>query len=594
MTRRLAAILAADVVGYSRLMAADEEGTLATLSTYRGVIDGLVGEHQGRVFGSAGDSVIAEFGSAVHAVRCAVAIQRAVHRRNADLGGPQRMELRIGVSLGDIIVENDNLFGDGVNVAARLEEVAEPADICISGAVLDQIQGKVSFPMSGLGKRALKNIPRPVVIYRVDWRTEDAQATGILGGDLSLPDKPSVAVLPFVNMSGDAEQEYFADGITEDIITALSRNRWFFVIARNSTFTYKGRPVDVKQVARELGVRYVLEGSVRKAGNRVRVTGQLIDAESGAHLWAERYDRDLADVFEVQDELTERVVAAIEPELLLMEGRRAAHKSPANLDAYDFFMRGMWHYHQFDPEENRRAEEWMRKAVALDPRLTQGHIGLARVLNGRIWFGWSTDVEADRRSAHAAAQRAVELDGKDPYCHYLIGLASLISDLHQQALAETQRAIDLNPNFALAHMALGWVRVFIGHFAEAVEPLLRCMRLSPNDPLTFLFLYFVALAYYHQREYARAVEFAQRGLALRRVYPLYEILAAGLAQSGRPGEAAEALKEMERLKPADFERMWQITHPYLDPAHLEHLREGLRKAGVPGEVSADQPLRESA
>jgi TolB-like protein len=382
-------------------------------------------------------------------------------------------------------------------------------------------------------------------------------------------------------MSGDAEQEYFADGITEDIITALSRNRWFFVVARNSTFTYKGRAVDVKQVARELGVRYVLEGSVRKAGSRIRITGQLIDAESGAHLWAERYDRDIADVFALQDEITERVVAAIEPELLVVEGHRAARKSSVQLDSYDFFMRGMWHYHQFDPEENRRAEEWMRKAVALDARMPQGHIGLARVLNGRIWFGWSKDVEADRRDAFEAAQRTAALDDKDPYGHYVLGLTSLISDLHQQALSESQRAIDLNPNFALAHFGLGWVRVFVGHFAAAVDPLLRCMRLSPNDPLTFLFLYFLALAHYHQHDYAQAIQLAQRGLALRRVYLLYQVLLAALGQSGQLGEAAAARGDLERVKPTDYERTARITHPYLNGADFEHLREGLRKAGVP-------------
>jgi TolB-like protein/class 3 adenylate cyclase len=580
MSRRLAAILAADVVGYSRLMAADEEGTLATLSTYRSVIDGLLSEHQGRVFGSAGDSIIAEFTSAVQAVRCAVAIQRAMHRRNADLPERQRMELRIGMSLGDVIVENDNLFGDGVNVAARLEQVAEPADICIAGAVLDQIDGKVSFPIARLGERRLKNLPRPIAIYRVDWRLEEARADDVLGGELALPDKPSVAVLPFVNMSGDAEQEYFADGITEDIITALSRNRWFFVIARNSTFTYKGRAVDVKQVARELGVRYVLEGSVRKAGNRVRINAQLIEAESGAHLWAERYDRDVADIFALQDEITEHVVAAIEPELLVVEGRRAARKSTAHLNAYDFFMRGMWHYHQFDAVENRRAAEWMRKAVALDPRLTQGYVGLARTLNGRIWFGWSEDVDVDRRAAFEAAQRAVELDDKDAYTHYVLTFACLNSRLHQQALAEAQRAVDLNPNFALVHLGLGWVRVFIGHFAQAIDPLFRGMRLSPNDPLTFLFLYFLALAHYHQNDYAQAVQLAQRGLALRRVYLLYEVLLAALGQSGQLDQVAAAREGLERLQPADFEEMSRITHPYLNQADFEHLRQGLRKAGI--------------
>jgi adenylate cyclase len=336
----------------------------------------------------------------------------------------------------------------------------------------------------------------------------------------------------------------------------------------------------VKQVARELGVRYVLEGSVRKAANRVRITGQLIDAESGAHLWAERYDRDLADVFALQDEITEHVVAAIEPELLVVEGRRAAHKSAAHLNAYDFFMRGMWHYHQFDPEENRRAAEWMCKAVALDPRLTEGHVGLGRALNGRIWFGWSEDAEADRISALKAAQRAVELDDKDAYGHYVLTFACLSSRLHQQALAEAQRAIDLNPNFALVHLGLGWVRVFIGHFAQAIDPLLRGMRLSPNDPLTFLFLYFLALAHYHQHNYALAIQLAQRGLALRRVYLLYDVLLAALGQSGQLDQVAAAREDLERLQPADFEQMSRITHPYLNPADLEHLREGLRKAGI--------------
>ena len=579
MERRLAAILAADVAGYSRLMGADDEGTLATLSTYRDVVDSLIAEHQGRVFGSAGDNVVAEFGSAVQSVRCAVAIQRAINRRNADLLDRQRMEFRIGVNLGDIMVENDNLFGDGVNVAARIGEVADPADICISSAVYEQIAGKVSFPASALGERNFKNIARPVSIYRVDWRLEDMQATEILSGNLSLPDKPSVAVLPFVNMSGDAEQEYFADGITEDIITALSRHRWFFVIARNSTFTYKKRAVDVKQVARELGVRYVLEGSVRKAGNRIRINTQLIEAHSGAHLWVERYDRDLSDVFALQDEITESVVAAIEPELLMVEGQRAARKSVAHLDAYDLFLRGMWHYYQFNPEDNRRAEDCMRKAKTLDPRLAYGHLGLARVLHGRTLLGWSTDFDAEQRLELEAAQRAVELDDKEPYCHYVFSSASRSAGLHQQALAEAQRAIDLNPNFALAYYALGSVRVYVGHFAEAIDPLLRVMRLSPNEPIAFMLYYFLGLAHYHQHDYVQAVQLAERGLALRRIHALYGLLAASLGQLGRLDQAVAARENMERLGTANV-GLWRVKNRYLNPADFEHFCEGLKKAGI--------------
>ena len=327
MERRLAAVLAADVAGYSRLTALDEEATLRTLGAYRAAIGEFVGEHAGRIFGTAGDSVVAEFASPVQSVRCAVAIQRAMHRRNADIAQDRRLEFRIGVNLGDVVVSESDLLGDGVNVAARLQEIAAPGGICITGAVREQIEGKVSFPLIHLGERSLKNIPRAVSVYRVDWAAQDPSTTGVLGGELALPDKLSIVVLPFTNMSGDPEQEYFADGITEDVITALSRHRWFFVIARNSSFTYKGRNADVKQVGRELGVRYVLEGSVRKVGGRVRVTAQLIEAETGAHIWAERYDRDYADIFAIQDEITESVAGTIEPEMLMGEGRRAVRKS---------------------------------------------------------------------------------------------------------------------------------------------------------------------------------------------------------------------------------------------------------------------------
>ena len=370
INRRLAAVLAADVAGYSRLMAADEEATLRTLTAYRSTVADLVSEHGGRIFGTAGDSVIAEFGSAVQAVRSAVAIQRALHRRNADLPHDRRMQFRIGINVGDVMVEGEDLLGDGVNVAARLEGVATPGGICVSSFVRDQIDGKLNFTLTPLGERSLKNIVKPIQVYAVDWRAEDPVASGVLSGSLALPDKPSIAVLPFVNMSGDPEQEYFADGITEDIITALSHHRWFFVIARNSTFVYKGRAVDVKQAARELGVRYVLEGSVRRVGQRVRITGQLIEAESGNHLWAERFDRDLADIFAIQDEITQSVVGAIEPEMLLVEGKRALRKS-TNLDAFDRCMRAMWHFSQQTPEDNAQAVILLKEAIALDTNLAK-------------------------------------------------------------------------------------------------------------------------------------------------------------------------------------------------------------------------------
>jgi adenylate cyclase len=579
MERKLAAILAADVAGYSRMMAEDEETTLRTLGTYRGTISDLVAEHAGRIFGTAGDSVVAEFASAVQAVRASVAIQRALERRNADLPERQRMEFRIGINLGDVAVEGQDLLGDGVNVAARLQTVAQPGGICISGAVREQIDGKLNLPAVALGERTLKNIPRPVQVYAIDWRLDDPSKSGVLGGALQRPDKPSIAVLPFINMSGDPEQEYFADGITEDIITALSHHRWFFVIARNSTFAYKGKAADVKLVARELGVRYVLEGSVRKAGNRVRATGQLIDAESGAHLWAERYDRDLADIFALQDEITQNVVAAIEPEMLLVEGRRAARKTAANPDAFDCYMRGIWHFHQLTQEDNRLAENYLRRATALDPDLAQAHMFLARTLNNRVWWAWSQDIERDVADAYAAATRAAVLDDRDPYAHYTLFWVSIARREHERALSEVQRAIDLSPNFALGYFALGLIRIYIGHFAEAMDPLLRAIRLTPNDPQVSAFFGHLALAQYHLGNYEEAVHYAQRAVRSRKLPFVQRTLLASLGQLERVEEANAVRAELDQIKPANAGLYWELTTPYADPSHRAHLVEGLRKAG---------------
>jgi adenylate cyclase len=579
ITRRLAAILAADVAGYSSLMAADEEATLRTLDAYRRTISDLISEHAGRIFGSAGDSVIAEFSSAVQAVRAAVAIQRALLRRNADLPSERRMEFRIGVNLGDVMVDSDNLLGDGVNVAARLEGVADPGGICISGAVRDQIEGKLNFALTSIGQRSLKNISRPVSVYSVDWQLQHPAATGVLGGKLVLPDKPSIAVLPFSNMSGDPEQEYFADGITEDITTALSHHRWFFVIARNSTFVYKERAVDAKQVARELGVRYILEGSVRRAGQHVRITSQLIDAETGTHLWAERFDRDMADVFAIQDEITQSVVAAIEPEMLLMEGRRAFRKSVGNLDAFDCCMRAMWHFSQITHENYDEAVALLRRAISLDPTFAQAHMALARTLNARVWHGWTSDLASDASEAHAAAARSVTIDDRDPYCHYALCWTSLVKRMHAQALGEAQRSIDLNPNFALGFFVLGQVRVYIGHFREALDALLRFLRLSPNDPQAGAFLGTVALAYYHQENYEEAVHYCQLAIGTRRFYPGLRPLLASLGQLGRVEEARPLLHDFIS-RPADPQQLFDVTTPYLDMKYREHLVDGLRRAGV--------------
>jgi TolB-like protein/Flp pilus assembly protein TadD len=513
-------------------------------------------------------------------------MQRALQRRNADLPAAQRMEFRMGLNLGDVVAEGGDLLGDGINVAARLQELAPPAGICISGALRDQTEGKLTFPLTSLGGQTLKNIPRLVTVYRVDWNADEATGAGMLGGNApSLPDKPSIAVLPFANMSGDPDQEYFADGITEDIITALSHYRWFFVIARNSTFNYKKQPgVDVKQVGRELGVRYVLEGSVRKAGNRIRATAQLVEAETGNHIWAERFDRDVADIFALQDEITGNVVGAVEPEMLLVEGRRATRKSAGNLDAFDCWMRGVWHFNDLsDAEQHRQAETWFRRAIEIDPHFSAAHMSLARVLNHRIWWGWGTDIKHDLSSGHAEATRAVALDERDPYTHYALSLLSMLKRQHAQSLAEAQRSIDLSPNFSLGYFALGWVRIYLGNFDEAIDSLLRCLRLSPNDQQAGGFLGHLALAQYHRGQYEEAMRDIERARRRRRIPFLMRTLLATLGQLGRTEEAATVRAELAQFDPPNAAHFWTAISPYVDPAHHAHLREGLHKAGMSDE-----------
>ncbi|HYM31049.1 MAG TPA: adenylate/guanylate cyclase domain-containing protein [Candidatus Cybelea sp.] len=579
--RKLTAIIAADVAGYSRLMGMDEEGTLAQLNAHRReLIDPKIKEHRGRIVKTTGDGILIEFASVVDAVRCALDVQQRMIERNASVPKERRIEFRVGINIGDIIVEGDDIFGDGVNVAARLEQLAEPGAILVSRNVRNEVRDKLASAFEDLGEREVKNIARPVRIYRLRIDKPIEPVADKSSSALALPDKPSIAVLPFMNMSGDVEQEYFADGITEDIITALSKQRWFLVIARNSTFAYKGKQVDTKQVARELGIRYLLEGSVRKAGDRIRITAQLIEAATGAHLWAERYDRNLADIFAVQDDITESVVGAIEPELLNVERQRAARKSTDNMDAFDHYLRAIWSFYQFTLEEQVRAEQHARRAIELDPTFAQGHLSLARILNFRIWYGWSEGVDSDLQNGYAAARRAAELDDKDPYVHYILAWYALLKREHESALAEVQKSIDLSPNFALGYFILGSVRTFVGQFDEANEAFQRAMRLSAHESLTFFFAHFLALAQYGQGRYADAAKTARQGIAIRPAHVLYGTLAACYGQLGQLDEARAALAEMRRLMPKDADRLWDLTHPYADPVHRAHVIEGLRKAGL--------------
>ncbi|QDW37829.1 adenylate/guanylate cyclase domain-containing protein [Bradyrhizobium sp. KBS0727] len=578
--RKLAAILAADVAGYSRLMGADEEGTLARLKACRReLMDPEIAEHRGRVVKTTGDGILIEFPSVVDAVRCAMDVQRGMAERNANVTDEQRIEFRVGINLGDIMIEAEDIHGDGVNIAARLESIAEPGGICISDSSYQQVRDKFTIPFEDMGLQQLKNIARPVRVYRVlIGRSAPRERPA-----LALPDKPSIAVLPFQNMSGDPEQEYFADGMVEDIITEMSRIRWLFVIARNSTFTYKGHAVAVKQVARELGVRYVLEGSVRKGGNRVRVTAQMIDATSGAHIWAERYDRDLSDIFAVRDEITASVAGDIEPALAEAEQQRVLRKPPERLDAWEAYQRGLWHFNKYRPEENQTAQTFFRQAIALDPNFAPGHYGNALALQWGIWHFSSRPFLEVQETAREEAQIAVSLDDKDAMAHAVLAHMMMWGGQWEAAIAEARTAVALNPNSAFVISMLGCVLGFGGYREEALERLQQAMRASPHDPLIWLWSIWRALLQFFSRDFVAALQTLRQVVRLRPSYaPPFEYVAASLAYLGQLDEAREAL---ERVPPQSAEqlRRWQQRPPWMRPEDYALRVEGVHlAAGVRG------------
>jgi TolB-like protein/class 3 adenylate cyclase/cytochrome c-type biogenesis protein CcmH/NrfG len=576
--RRLAAILAADVAGYSRLMGLDEAGTLARLNALRReLIDPKVAEHKGRIVKTTGDGILIEFPSVVEAVACALAVQGGMALHNAAIPQDRRIEFRIGINTGDVIVEDGDIHGDGVNVAARLEALAEPGGVCVSAIVQGQVEGRLDCAFDDIGEQSLKNIARPVRVYRV---RADRAATPAAGPALALPDKPSIAVLPFENMSGDPEQEYFADGMVEDITTALSKIRWFFVIARNSAFAYKGRAVDVKQVGRELGVRYVLEGSVRKGGNRLRITVQLVDAATGNHVWAERYDRQIADIFAVQDEITERVAAAIEPELYAAEHVRSQRKLPDNLDAWECVIRALSCIGQGTPAENAEAEALCRRAIGIAPGYAQAHSLLAWALLRRT--SWSGGFRMVVPEASAEARAALGLDDRDPWAHLAQGMLSQRLSRFDEAERALRRALELNPNFALAHAIIGLPLAQQGMHDEAVSSAEHALRLSPNDRLVGTYAFFaMAVAHFSAGNYVECTAWARKMLEknpedTRRYY----FLAGALAMQGDLNAATEARDTLLRLRPG-FSLAWMTENMPNAGAITERLREGLRQAGVP-------------
>jgi TolB-like protein/class 3 adenylate cyclase/tetratricopeptide (TPR) repeat protein len=588
--RRLAAILAADVAGSCRLIGIDEEGTLAQLKALRKkLFDPKITDHRGRIVKNTGDGALVEFASVVDAVRCADEIQRDVAEQNTDVPQDKRIELRIGIHVGDIIIEENDIFGDGVNIAVRLEGIAEPGGMCISDDAYRQIRGKVDIAFEDMGPQSLKNITEPMRAWRLRINASASAAASIRPPvepiqALALPDKPSLAVLPFQNMSGDPEQEYFADGIVEEIITALSRFKALFVIARNSSFTYKGRAVDVKQVGRELGVRYVLEGSVRKAANRVRITGQLVDAAIGAHLWADRFDGGLGDVFDLQDQVTESVVGAIAPAVEKAEIERAKRKPTESLDAYALYLRGSARLYQFASRQaNAEALRLFNSAIELDPDFSSAYGRAAFCYAWAKSEGWISVKGNEIAEVTRLAQRAVELGKDDAMALATSGwaLAFVVRDLEGGA-ALIDRALVLNSNLAEAWFCGGWVKNWLGEPKLAIERFARAMRLSPLDPWATAMRGGTAHAHFFLGRYDEAASWAAMALQDNPDHQSgLRMAAASNAMAGRLEQAHKAVARLRQLNPAlRVSNLKDVLGPY-GHANLSRYEEGLRRAGLP-------------
>ena len=623
--RKLTAILSADVKGYSRLMGEDEVSTVRTLEDYRETMSTLIEQHRGRVVDSPGDNLMAEFASVVDAVQCAVEIQEALRAKNAELPENRRMRFRIGINLGDVIEEGDRIYGDGVNIAARIEGLAEPGGICISGSAYEQIENKLPLGYEYLGEHFVKNIAKPIRVYRVpmepggvaeatrrkkraglkmwNWAAFAGAAVLLFGAgaivawyyfltpstsptgipfeqtrSVKLPEKPSIAVLPFTNMSGDPEQEYFSDGVTEDLITGLSKVSGLFVIARNSVFTYKGRAVKIERVGQELGVRYVLEGSVRKAGKRVRITAQLVDASTGGHLWAERYDRDLKDIFALQDEVTRKIVSALAVKLTEDEGNRIVRKGTDSLEAYDYTLRGMWYLSVITKEANDRAREMFEKATALDPSYALACSLLGRTYLVEWTFGWSQKLQS-LEQAYEFAQKAVSLDDLLPWGHGLLGEIYLWKKRHDQAIAELEKATNLDPNNADMLTGLGDVLSWSGRPEEAIVLVKKAMRLNPIYPVWYL--WGLGHAYFLAGRHEEAITTLKRVLNRNPNFlPAHVYLAASYVELGRLDDARLEAKIVQEMNPGLSMEGWRQRLPYKNQEVLDRLFNALRRTGL--------------
>lgn len=569
--RRLAAILVADVVGYSRLMETDEAGTLAALKErWKVIVQPVVRSHGGRIVKLMGDGVLVEFASAVNAVNGALELQEKFADANESLPEVRHIVLRIGINLGDIVSEGSDVYGDGVNIAARLEPLAEPGGLCISAKVYEEARGKIHVSFQDMGEQALKNIAAPVRSYRVGTGTGLSEPAI----QAAVPSKPSIAVLPFTNMSGDPEQQYYSDGITEDIITELSRFRSLFVIARNSSFQYRDKAVDVRRVARELGVRYVVEGSVRKMGDRIRITAQLIDAVPGNHLWSERFDRDIADLFAVQDEVTQTIVATVTDRLEEAEIKNAADRRTTSPPAYDCYLRGVALLRGYSADNNRRARELFEKAISLDPEFAVAHAYLA--LSLLVENGYGSASEGIKERALDIALTAVRLDPRESRCHQNLGQAYRFRAEFDLAVSHMKKSITLNPNDANGLASYGAVLALSGRATEGIDLIKRAMRLNPFHPDWYWGAFAAAL--YTGRRYEECLEANKKVQGSKHHWQMARS-AACLARLGRLEEARELASEILRLKP-DFHLLAEMPS-YKFKEDAEHVLDGMRQAGLP-------------
>jgi adenylate cyclase len=619
--RKLTAILSADVKGYSRLMGEDDEATVSTITAYREVFTQVVQKHRGRVVDSPGDNILAEFASVIDAVGSAVEIQEELRVRNAELPDERKMEFRIGVNLGDVIHEEDRIYGDGVNVAARIGSLAEPGGVCVSGTVFDQIESKLPLGYEFLGEQSVKNISKPVRIYKAlmdpdavgkvigeqkieprrgqrtalvvvtalliivgalfIWRTAfpPVQVASVEKMAFPLPDRPSIAVLPFNNLSSDPKQEYFSDGITEEIIAALSSVPKLFVIARNSTFTYKGKPVKVQEVAEELGVKYVLEGSVRKSGEKVRITAQLIDAITGNHLWAEQYDRDLKDIFAVQDEITKNIITALQVKLTEGENIRAASKGTNNLEAYLKYLQANELINKINPESNALAKQLAEEAIELDPDYAWAYLVLGRAHMMDVWVKTSKSPKASIGKAIQLVQKSIALDETNAEAHSLLGFLYSMTKQYDKAIAEAEEAVTLNPNSSYGHFGMGKNLFFAGRFEESVPEYKKSIRLNPIPPSNFFWS--LGLSYAYIEQYDEAIKWCEKAVRQEPNDLLGRVMMAAIySLSGQDEKARDEADEVLRIQPKFTLDKFKKKVTYKKETDREKLLGALRKAGL--------------